>query len=232
MNRRNTAKKRVHGDTTLQSDARGGYRVSLATLVLANLLPLGLVAAGAWNVAEVVFFYWFENLVVGFYNLLRIATAKQLAIGDKIGLGMFFSAHYGIFCMGHMVFLVDVFGFPSVQPGQPVPGGGFVLFDVIASPELLFPSRFSWPLVALFVSHGYSFITHYVGGGERLKTNEGMLMGRPYGRIFVMHAWLFLGGFLVKDWDAPMAGLLVLVVLKTAIDAGSHVYLHRTQRPA
>lgn len=218
--------------TVLQSDTRGAIRVSLAALVLANLLPLGLVAADAWNVAEVVFFYWFESLVVGFYNLLRIATARQLAIGDKVGLGFFFTAHYGIFCLGHMVFLVDVFGFPSVEPGQPVPGGGFVLFDVIAAPELLFPSRLWWPLLALLLSHGYSFITHYVRGGERLTAKEGALLGRPYGRIFVMHLWLFVGGFLVKNWNAPMAGLLVLVLLKTAIDAGSHAYLHRSRSNA
>ena len=223
--------KLVQADTELQSEGRG-IRMSIAALLLANLLPLGLVAAGTWGVADVVFFYWSENLVVGFYNLLRIATARQLAIRDKVGLGSFFTVHYGIFCLGHMVFLVDVFGFPSVQPGQPAPGGGFVLFDVIAAPELLFPSRFWWPLLALLVSHGYSFVTHYVLGGERLKANESVLMGRPYGRIVVMHLWLFVGGFLIKYWNAPMAGLLALVLLKTAIDSGSHTYLHRSRRKA
>jgi hypothetical protein len=218
--------------TVLPSDAPGGTRVSLAALVLANLLPLGLVAAGVWDVAEVVFFYWLENLVVGFYNLLRIATARQLAIGGKLGLGSFFTVHYGIFCMGHMVFLVDVFGFPGLQPGQPAPGGGFALFDVIAAPELLFPPRFWWPLLGLSVSHGFSFATHYALGGERLTANEGTLMGRPYGRIVAMHLWLFAGGFLIKHWNAPMAGLLALVLLKTAIDAGSHAYLHRSRRQA
>lgn len=216
----------------LQSDAPGGTRVSLAALVLANLLPVGLVAAGVWDVAEIVFMYWLENLVVGFYNLLRIATTRQLAIGEKLGLGSFFTVHYGIFCIGHMVFLVDVFGFPGLQPGQPAPGGGFALFDVIAAPELLFPRHFRWPLLALFVSHGLSFVTHYVLGGERLTSNQGTLMGRPYGRIVVMHVWLFVGGFLIMHWNVPMAGLLALVILKTAIDAGSHAYLHRSRRHA
>ena len=207
--------KQVHADTVLQSDARVGIRASLAALVLANLLPLGLVAAGVWDVVEVVFFYWSESLVVGFYNLLRIVTVPQLPLGGKVYLGLFFTAHYGGFCFIHMLFLAEVFGFPGVQPGPPLPGGGFV--------------GSWWPLLPLLVSHGYSFVTHYALGGERLKANEGELMFRPYGRIFVMHLWLFVGGFLIKDLNAPMAGLLVLVLLKTAIDAGTHAYLHQAR---
>jgi len=215
-----------------QTEAPGGTRVSLATLVLANLLPLGLVAAGVWDVAEVVFFYWFENLIVGLFNLLRIMTAASLEIGARLFLGTFFTVHYGMFCMGHMVFLVDVFGFPGLPPGQPAPGGGFALFDVIAAPELLFPPRFWWPLLVLAGSHGLSFLTHYLLGGERLTASQGTLMGRPYGRIVVMHLWLFAGGFLIMHWQAPMVALLALVLLKTLIDASSHAYLHRPRQPA
>jgi len=195
--------------------------------LLANLLPLGLVFAGVWDVADVVFCYWLENLVIGCYNLLRIAAAHSLGAEEKLGLGLFFAAHYGIFCLGHMVFLVDVFGFPGAPSGWPAPGGGFALFDAIAMPELLFPPRLWWPLLALAASHGLSFVTHYLIGGERLAANNKTLMGRPYGRVVVMHLWLFVGGFLVKEWNAPMAALLALVALKTLIDAGSHAYLHR-----
>lgn len=206
-------------------------RASLAALVLANLLPLGLVAAGVWEVAEVVFFYWCENLVVGAYNLLRILSAASLEMGARLFLGAFFTVHYGMFCMGHMVFLVDVFGYPGLAPGQPAPGGGFAPFDVIAEPGLLVPPRSSWPLLALVASHGFSFVVHYLRGGERLTATEGTLMGRPYGRIAVMHLWLFAGGFLIQHWHAPLAALLVLVLLKAAIDGGSHAYLHRLRPP-
>jgi len=225
--------KRARAGPPLRADrAPGGIRVSVAALVLANLFPLGLVFAGAWDVPDVVFCYWFENLVVGFYNLLRIATANSLGADEKLGLGLFFTVHYGMFSMGHMVFLVDAFGFPGVPLGQPTPGGGFALFDVIAMPELLFPPRLWWPLLGLAASHGLSFVTHYLIGGERLVANTKTLMGRPYGRIVVMHLWLFVGGFLMMEWNAPMAALLVLVLLKTLIDAGSHAYLHQPRELA
>lgn len=207
--------KQIHADTALQAHARVGIRASLAALVLANLLPLGLVAAGAWDVVDVVFFYWSESLVVGFYNLLRIVTVPHVPLRGKAFLGLFFTAHYGGFCFIHMLFLAEIFGYPGVQPRLSVPGGEFV--------------GSWWPLLPLLVSHGYSFVTHYVLGGERLQANEGVLMFRPYARIVVMHIWLGLGGFLVKDLHAPMAGLLVLVLLKTALDAGTHAHLHQVR---
>lgn len=203
---------------------------SLAVLVLANLLPLGLVAASVWDAAEVVVFYWYENLVIGLFNLLRIATASRLAPGERIGLAAFFTVHYGIFCLGHMVFLVDAFGFPGLEPGRPAPGGGFALFDVIAEPGLLAPPSLRWPLLALVASHGFSFVRHYLIGGERLRARHRTLMGRPYGRVFVMHLWLFTGAFLIQKFDAPLAALAVLVVLKVLMDAVVHAYLHRGSR--
>lgn len=209
--------KQLHADTVLHSEGRG-IRISLAALVLANLLPLAMVAAGTWDVTQVVFFYWSENLVVGLYNLLRIVTVPHVPFRGKLFLGLFFTAHYGGFCFIHMLFLAEVFGFPGVQPGPPLPGGG--------------SSGFLWPLLPLLVSHGYSFVAHFVLGGERINADEGVLMFRPYGRIFVMHIWLGLGGFYIQEMNSPMAGLLVLVLLKTTIDAGTHAHFHQSRREA
>lgn len=208
--------KQVHDAAVSQLDSLGGIRISLAVLVLANLLPLVLVSAGAWDLVDVVYFYWSETLVVGFYNLLRIVTVPHVPFRARFALGLFFSAHYGGFCFIAMLFLAEIFGFPGVRPGPPVPGSGF--------------SGFWWPLLPLLVSHGYSFVVHYVLGGERFDTNEGVLMFRPYGRIFAMQIWIALGGYLIKDMNAPMAALLVLVLLKTVTDAGTHAYLHQSRR--
>ncbi len=210
--------KQAHDAAVLQFDTFGGLRISLAALVLANLLPLALVSAGVWDLVDVVFFYWSETLVVGFYNLLRLVAVPHVPFRAKFALGLFFTAHYGGFCFIAMLFLAEIFGFPGVQPGPPVPGSGF--------------SGFWWPLLPLLVSHGYSFVAHYMLGGERFDADEGVLMFRPYGRIFVMQIWIALGGSLIKDMNAPIAALLVLVLLKTVIDAGTHAYLHQSRAEA
>jgi hypothetical protein len=64
-------------------------------------------------------------------------------------------------------------------------GCGFPPFDVIADPELLVPPQFRWPLLALAASHGLSFASHYLLGGERLSASRQALTGRPCGRIVV-----------------------------------------------
>jgi Family of unknown function (DUF6498) len=48
-------------------------------------------------------------------------------------------------------------------------------------------------------------------------------MFRPYGRIVVLHLTVLLGGFLVMGLGAPVAAIVLLVALKTAIDLGAHL---------
>jgi hypothetical protein len=47
-------------------------RLSAAALVLANLVPLAGVLLWQWSVSSVVILYWFENVVIGAINVLRI----------------------------------------------------------------------------------------------------------------------------------------------------------------
>ncbi len=44
----------------------------LIGLVLANLLPFAGVIFFGWDLFAVVLFYWAENLVVGFYTLVKL----------------------------------------------------------------------------------------------------------------------------------------------------------------
>jgi hypothetical protein len=47
-------------------------------------------------------------------------------------------------------------------------------------------------------------------------------MQRPYGRIIVVHFFIIAGGLLVQGLHAPVAALVLFVVLKTVIDLGMH----------
>ncbi len=83
-----------------------------------------------------------------------------------------------------------------------------------------------WPtLTALFISHGISFFTNYLGRREYLGTDLKTQMGEPYKRIVVMHLTIILGGFLTMLLRTPVAALLLLIALKTATD----LYAHRKE---
>lgn len=80
-------------------DYTGGRRqLSLALLVLVNLLPLHGVLALDWDVTALIVLYWSENLVLGFYTLLKMLITSP--IGGLFS-SLFFCIHYGGFCAVH-----------------------------------------------------------------------------------------------------------------------------------
>ena len=76
--------------------------------------------------------------------------------------------------------------------------------------------------VALFLSHGASFLFNYIGRGEYLTASPTRQMGAPYGRVVVLHLTILFGAFAVAFLGSPVGALLILVGLKTALDLGLH----------
>ena len=93
------------------------------------------------------------------------------------------------------------------------------------------PPGLAWPLGALIVSHGVSFVQHYLVGKEYASATPEGLMGRSYGRIIVMHVAILASAAFVMVIGSPWPLLVVLVALKTAIDLCLHIRSHRTKEP-
>jgi hypothetical protein len=89
--------------------------------------------------------------------------------------------------------------------------------------DVMRENRLGWAILGLAVSHGVSFVTNYIRGGEYQRVGLQQLMQQPYGRIMVMHFAILFGGFLVMALHSPTPALLLLVALKIAFDLGSHV---------
>ena len=157
-------------------------RPALIALVLANAVPLVGVLFFGWDLANVMVLFWAESAVIGVYNVAKMLTMSG---ARAIPLALFFTVHYGMFMLVHLVFVLVL-----TQPGGPFEGGpddG----PFAQLPDLMTVS-FAVAIAALFISHGVSFVVHFVLGGERPeKMNE--LMGAPYGRIVVMHIAIILG---------------------------------------
>jgi hypothetical protein len=96
------------------------------------------------------------------------------------------------------------------------------LFDFAPFWQVMRDYDLGWAVLGLVVSHAVSFFTNYIRKGEYQRASLNQLMNQPYGRIFVMHFTILIGGFLMMALHSPMAGLILLVVLKTAFDLNSH----------
>ncbi len=201
-------------------------RFSLAMLVLANLLPLAGVLFFGWSVFQVMALFWLENVIVGAWNLLRMAT-QMLRGQPGMLFGMpflmaFFTVHYGLFCAIHGLFVMSIFGHD-----QPIPGGridasplaAFVLMERMIEAD---PTYF-WAALGLVASHGVSFLVNFLGRGEWKRVDAGQLMFAPYKRVVILHLTILAGAGAIALLGAPIWGLVVLVIIKTVVDAWSHI---------
>ena len=203
----------------------------LLALVLANLVPVFGVLWLHWDVGAIVVLYWTENLVVGFYNLL-----KMLLTGGKSALGtmLFFCLHYGGFCAIHGMIVLQLTQFAgeiSTQlPGASWPGPLVVIQKILYFGQQILdaaPPEFGWACIALLLSHGASFLLLFVGQQEYRHTSVDALMAAPYKRIAVLHVAVIIGGFMVVELGQPLGLLLALVALKIGMDIMLHKRAHR-----
>ncbi len=135
--------------------------LSPATLILlaANLLPLTGVLFWGWDAFVILVLYWFETAIIGFWTLVRVATASREALGgitmqgstrapSPLGLALFFVAHAGIFMGVHFAFLWALF---SGDWASRVHGPREFVEKLIIGTDL-------WlPLLVLFVARGIVF---------------------------------------------------------------------------
>lgn len=190
-------------------------------LILANLAPLWGVFVLGWQVGPLLWLYWQENLVIGLFAALRIATARggASATPPRFFLVPFFMLHYGFFCYGHGV----VLGLIANRNDPERFGRMFDLAGAFSAPCT------GWLLLGLAVSHGASLALHWLRDGERQRSTPQKEMARPYEWVVVMHLTVMIGGAALAFSGAPDAALAGLAALKTAADLRAHFRAHRAR---
>lgn len=200
-------------------------------LVAANLLPLWGVLAWGWPGFPLLALFWFENVVVGTLNAARMLLVDPADVplwAGKLFMVPFFCVHYGMFTLVHGVFVFGLFGGKAYDPK-----GLSVLEPAVRA---AYDYNLWLPAAALAGSHLFSFFWNYLWRGEYRRAALAELMARPYKRVVMLHLAILLGGFAAMALHSPAWALVVLVAIKTAMDARAHRREHRadpqTNRPA
>jgi hypothetical protein len=195
--------------------------LSTLALLVSNAIPLIGVLFMGWQVFPLVLLYWLENVIVGAFNVLRLAIADPGSVpanAGKVVLIPFFCVHYGMFTLVHGVFILTLFGGRHYANLFPTPG---VVLQAIRDTGI------GAAAFALFCSHAVSFIWNFLLGGEYRQVPLMKLMFQPYSRVVILHIVILGGAFLMQALHSPLAGLVLLVVLKTLVDLASHHREHR-----
>jgi hypothetical protein len=183
------------------------FRISIGSLFLSNLIPLIGVLFFGWSVSTILILYWSENVIIGFYNIIKMTLAKGETKGprtyERFFLISFFIVHFSIFTFGHAAFVFSFFG--SDNPS-------FVS---------LLPA-----LLPLFISHGVSMFVHFIKNKEYERVSFDSLFFQPYKRVVIMHLTIVFGAWIATAFHLPSLVLVVLVFLKIAVDIFFHKKEH------
>ena len=194
-------------------------RPSVWALIIANLYPVIGVIYFNWQTHPLLLFFWTENLVIGFYTVLKmlVASGGNAKPGAKLLMVPFFCFHYGIFTLVHGIFVVALFG-------------GILIDDTVTASTLMqqiLDYQLFWGVLILLVSHGISFFKNYIRNNEYQQAELTKLMFQPYGRVVILHITIIIGAFLSAFLGSPVIALLVLIILKVSIDIITHLIEHR-----
>lgn len=200
----------------------------LIVVISLNLIPVAGVLFWGWSAFALIVLYWLENLVVGVRTLLSMVANAAVTGGESwlaaLFLGAFFTFHYGLFCFGHGVFVMAMFG-GNLNGDTILDLGAGVSALFAAQTNLLigFASIVAWQLVQFIL-----FITR----GEVRRTTVLDLMGAPYPRIIALHVTIIFGGFVLLLLNQPVGGILVLALVKMAYDVADVLRDPKPKAPA
>ncbi len=187
---------------------------STLVLIIANMVPLAGSVFLGWNLADVLVLYWAESAVIGFFNVCKIAVIGRWG---ALLAGPFFVGHFGGFMAIHFLFIYTLF---IKQPQN----GGASSGDLAEVAQLFVVL---WPaLVALFISHAFSFYQNFLGRQEYLGRTVNDQMSEPYSRIIFMQFVLIFGGGLSMVLGGPVLVLLIVIALKIYFDVRAHLKQH------
>jgi len=217
------------------------FTPSAMVLIVANAIPIFGVLFGGWRIFPLILLYWLENGVIGFFGILKMLLVSSvvaervkrkaplaLVVFIKAFFALFFVVHFGGFMAGHGFFIVMIFGGQGpglggdVDPSEAIQNG----LSVIRDPGMMAA------VLAMLLSHGWSFVTNYLKRREGDSATVERMMGAPYKRVFVLHVFIIASGFLVLSMGSPIPALLLFVALKTGVDLWAHLREHRKAQAA
>jgi len=183
----------------------------LLVLILANLVPLYGVWLLGWGVFELILLYWMENVVIGVFNVVKMASlqgASPLDTAVKFFIIPFFTFHYGMFTAVHGIFVLSMFGDEAVNKNVVSP------LDVFTNAQIFSIEAMPIALSLLAASHLAAYYYDFIRNGAYLRSTTKELMHAPYKRVLVLHITIIFGGFLVMALHEPLWALGVMIAIK------------------
>ncbi len=192
--------------------------------LLVNLFPLVGVWTQGWTFFLVIYIFWFEMLIVTFFNALcillsqgrilegNVLRGEAIALTSRLGHGLkYFIVRLIVFCF-YMIFIILFVGLGMATSGKMNDAS---IKDMATS--LYFSNwTFNLAILSFFSMNLYRFLKNFVLPQRFLVSKPEEFSSFWDYRIITVHITLIvgvlLGEFLVKQWGAQSPFVMPFVV--------------------
>jgi hypothetical protein len=192
--------------------------ISLAVMALANLLPvLGFVFSD-WNLYELMTLYWAENVIIGVFTVLKMLSVDNDSVADDREILMAVPPFmvYFLLCFGQVILIQVIFQkfLPPLSPEETWLEGWHRMGDFFNFAFV----QLKWVVLAMALSHGFSFVYDYNLGGEKYRTTLRKLWFLPGARLVVMMVIIMAAAWQLGARVSPMPLFMAIVVTKIVLE--------------
>jgi uncharacterized protein DUF6498 len=185
-----------------------------ALLFISNLTVIVLALVQGWSILPLLWIYWWQNVIIGFFNWRRMKQLKNFSAEGfkvdgkrveatkktKMDAALFFLLHYGVFQLFYLLFIMSL--------------AKTIEYDVLLSATV--------GIVLFFFNHLYSY-RYNLKKDLASKPNIGTMMFFPYLRVIPMHLIIFVGLWAGRGSQIE---LFFFLLLKTGVDLLMHIIQH------
>jgi len=209
------------------------WDISLVSLIFTNLIVIVLAVVQKWDLTVMVFLYFIQGLIIGFFHFLKIINKKRIDVSNidltklpqinylsfssiknlKNLLAFIYWWIYNGFLL-QFIFLFFIFRISIIK-------NAFlgVTSQQIASINWVF---FGISILLFFINHLLSYILNFKADTEKPETIYGLLF-LPYVRLIPLFVVVFALFF--------NYAIILFLVIKTIIDVYTHNYIHTIENP-
>lgn len=193
--------------------SRFSPRIIALIVIASNLLPFIGVAFLGWGIFTIIFIYWAETCIIGFYNLLKMACSRSPR-QEKLSEMGFFALHFFLFLFVQLLFILVFFADFQMSDFLRL---GFT--ESVKEVFSILDSESIFAIIALFIGNGIFFWRNYLRSDVGRQTEAKDLMFAPYPRIVVQQVTILIGGWIafLLSGIPQLVALLILLLMKVAI---------------
>jgi len=177
------------------------------------------------NPATIVFAYFIETNIIGFFHMLKMASATAYEVslyGRKSTLGkrnlkkgagatLFFIVHFGMFVFAQNFIVFQFFDqlIPGITPESNFFEKVGLMFQLDGMLEVL---------LSIFLLNLVLFLKNFIFTKEYKKNSPGEILFNPYLRVFTQQVIVLFSGVFLVFFPKQIAIALMVILIRLFVD--------------